>query len=172
MQWLMIASGILVGLILLITLVDIPEDNTSARGDSASESSDRAAVAPEPTRTATPMPKPTPTPAPTQSIALSDFTKQSAIDGIQEYRLVRDAAITQEGHDLFLAIVVNPATNEQYARELGDNFVRMVKALSQDDPPGREIGKGIYDYRVGVFYPDQTQLALGAKVRFSPTITW
>ena len=89
-----------------------------------------------------------------------------------EYPFVLDAAITQRNETLILVVIVGPAVNADYARELGDNFVRMVKALSPDDPPGRYVGTGIYDYRIGVYYPNETSAAVGAKVRSSPIITW
>ena len=83
-----------------------------------------------------------------------------------------DAAIGQDGSDVNLVLVVTALTSEARARELGDNFVRMTKSMSQDDPPTRSIGFGIYSYLVGVYYPDETLVAMGAKVQSSDRITW
>ena len=83
-----------------------------------------------------------------------------------------DAAISQDGRDLSLVLVVAYATNERYAKQLGENFVRMLKSLSQDDPPGQSIGTGIYNYLVGVYLPNGDRVALGAKARTSDRITW
>lgn len=103
---------------------------------------------------------------------IDEATKSMAIEGIMEYTLVRDAAISQKGKELSLVIIVDYAASEEYAKELGDNFVRMVKALSEDESPGKEIGTGIYDYLVGVYYPNEEGVCLGAKVSFSDHITW
>ncbi len=87
-------------------------------------------------------------------------------------KLVRDAAITQEGHKFSLAIVVNYAVSEEYARELGDNFVRLTKTLGPDDRPSKEIGQGKYDYLVGVYRSNEQEVVLGAKDRNARRITW
>lgn len=86
--------------------------------------------------------------------------------------VVRDAAITQRGDDISLVLIVGYATSEAKAKSLGDNFVRLTKSLSQDTPPGRMIGRGIYNYLVGVYYPNEERLAKGAKVAFSDRISW
>ena len=92
---------------------------------------------------------------------------------IADFPLVRDAAIRQDGNELRLVIVVSPAANGEYAKELGEVFVRRVKGLSPDDPPSKDIGRGIYDYLVGVFYPTgERPIAQGAKVSFSTRISW
>ena len=71
-----------------------------------------------------------------------------------------------------LVLVVGAATSEARAKQLGDNFVRMYKSLSDDDPPGPTIGAGKYDYLIGVYTPSEKQIALGAKVSFADRITW
>lgn len=86
--------------------------------------------------------------------------------------LIRDASIGQDGDDLSLVLVVGNAINEQYAKELGDNFVRMLKSLGPDDPPGQAIGPGKYNYLIGVYFPDGQRLALGAKASNGQRITW
>ena len=48
----------------------------------------------------------------------------------------------------------------------------MTKSLSQDSPPGKAIGRGIYSYLVGVYYPDERMVAQGTKVTFADRVTW
>jgi hypothetical protein len=103
---------------------------------------------------------------------LTDEQKELAISSIKGYTEVQDAAIQQDGKQLSLAIIVGYATNEETAKDLGDSFVRLVKSFSPEDAPQKEIGPGIYDYLVGVYYPDKTQVALGAKCSSCRKITW
>lgn len=104
--------------------------------------------------------------------AISADTKTLILAAIQEYPEVLDAAIAQDGSDVNLVLVVSSFTSEARAKELGDNFVRMTKSMSQDDPPTRSIGFGIYSYLVGVYYSDETLVAMGAKVQSSDQISW
>ena len=128
--------------------------------------------------TATPTPtrvvEPTATPSESrQGVTITNAEAQDiSIQTIKQYTLVRDAAIEQSGDQFNLALIVNRATNERYARELGDNFVRMLKAFSDDDSPGKAIGRGKYDYIITVAAQDGTVIALGAKARTSTRITW
>ena len=88
--------------------------------------------------------------------------------------LVRDAAISQDGCRLSLVVLVNEAANETYARETGDDFVRLVKGFAPGAPgPGREIGPGVYSYTVGVYaWPSKRTIAIGAKSAFARSIRW
>ena len=103
---------------------------------------------------------------------LTESQKDLAIQSIMGYSEVRDAAISQNGQDLSLAVMVDYATSVVRAKELGDNFVRMTKSFGPGPTPGKEIGKGVFDYLITVIYPNEEIVALGAKVRFSPKITW
>ena len=103
---------------------------------------------------------------------LSEDARWMATDTISQYDEVIDAAISQEGAKLSLALIVRNGTPERRAKELGDNFVRLVKTYSPDDTPGKEIGQGLYDYVVGVRSIDGDDIAMGAKVATSPRITW
>ncbi len=103
---------------------------------------------------------------------ISDDAKSMAIDGIMGYDRVRDAAILQDGRKLSLVIIVDYGTSEEYAKQLGDNFVRMVKAFGPEPAPGKIIGEGMFDYLVGVYYPNEELVVMGAKVSFSDHITW
>ena len=86
--------------------------------------------------------------------------------------LVRDAAILQDECDLRLVLIVNAATSEDYAKDLGERFVRMTKGLGPGPGPSKQIGKGIYSYLVGVYTSSEDQLALGAKAAGARRIMW
>ena len=113
-----------------------------------------------------------PSAAPPQIPEITEQQKSFAIDGIMEYSLVEDADVFQDGEDFNLVIIVNHATNEEYAKELADNFVRMVKTFSEDENPGREIGTGIYNYLVGVYTPSEEEIVIGYKNKDLDHITW
>lgn len=116
---------------------------------------------------------PTPTTKPLVTVPIGQArAKDLAIQSIKQQPLVLDAAISQDGNTFSLVLVVNRATNQTGARQLGDNFVRMLKTFSDDDNPGREIGRGKYDYLIGVYYSDRTQVALGAKAAGATRIRW
>ena len=85
---------------------------------------------------------------------------------------VLDAAVSQEGTDVSLVIIVRSATNKGRAEQLGDNFVRLAKTFSPDSSPGRSIGTGMYNYVIGVYYPNEKKLAAGAKARNATKISW
>ena len=148
-------AGGVVLLIILIIFIAVP------RGDeSASQSQQNAPVTSLQKRTTA------------SDARLTASMKTTAVASIRSYPEVKDAAISQDGNAISLVIVVGSATNPQRAQELGDNFVRMVKSQSQDTPPSKEIGTGIYDYLVGVYYPNEKQVAQGAKSRGAKRISW
>ncbi len=148
-----------------------------------------AAVAqPQPTATSTPAPTappstpvptpgvagPAPTGAPTGAspLALPPAVIAAAVAAIKSYPEVFDAAVGQDGQRLDLAVIVSHGTNETRAREIGRDFVRLVKEIGPDDPPGQEIGPGRYSYDVRVLDPDNALVALGSKVYAAPRLTW
>ncbi|MFC1800027.1 hypothetical protein ACFL2Z_03845 [Candidatus Eisenbacteria bacterium] len=103
---------------------------------------------------------------------VTDEEMSLAIEEIESDPVVIDAAVQQEGKKLSLAVIVTPGTSKTEAMEVGERFVRLVKTFSKDTPPQKEVGKGIYDYLVGVYYPGNVELALGAKVSFARSISW
>ena len=108
-------------------------------------------------------------PAPT----LTESAKDLAISSIMGYDEVSGAEIKQDGRDLSLVVIVGCATSEDVAKDLGDNFVRMVKSFGPESAPtGKDIGKGEFDYLVGVYCANENQIALGAKNRSSTHINW
>ncbi|MDD3566087.1 MAG: hypothetical protein PHN90_10515 [Methanothrix sp.] len=98
--------------------------------------------------------------------------KELAIIPMEGYAGVQDADLGQDGKQLSLAIIVDYGTSEEYAKELGDSFVRLVKSFGPEERPGKEIGPGIYDYLVGVYYPNGDLVAIGAKVAGARGLTW
>lgn len=110
-------------------------------------------------------------PEPRVSVMSAD-ARQMASDTIELEIDVLDASISQEGEKLALAIIVLDGTSEARAMELGDNFVRLAKTFGPDDNPSREIGRGRYDYLVGIRSAGGSDIAMGAKVGSSPRITW
>ena len=113
------------------------------------------------------MPKPTAPP----TVSVADI-RDGALVSIKDYPRVRDAAIGQDGNKLSLVIIVDYATVPSYAQQLGDNFVRLVKSLLRDGDVGKRIGTGEYDYLIGVYYPNEKQLAMGAKAKSADRISW
>ena len=108
----------------------------------------------------------------TCEIYSEDNKNIAVIPEIEGRILVRDAAISQKGCYLNLAIIVDYSASEEYAKELGEDFIRLTKTFGSGPSPGKEIGKGVYDYLVGIYYPNEKLLAMGAKVKFSSHITW
>lgn len=103
---------------------------------------------------------------------ITEQEKSLAISQIKEHANVKDAAISQDGDTLSLVLIVDLGTTKNKAKELGDNFVRLVKAFSKDDSPGNEIGNGIYDYLIGIYDPAKKEIAMGAKSSIARSITW
>lgn len=85
---------------------------------------------------------------------------------------VLDAALRQDGDDISLVLIVVPQTDKSTAMALGERFVRNVKALSKDTPPGRTVGRGRYNYLIIVAYPSEKTVAQGAKSKTRDTISW
>ena len=110
--------------------------------------------------------------ATTRTAATSASPESMILSTIRGYSLVRDAAISQDGSSVNLVLIVDYAIDPDYARQLGDNFVRLAKTFLRDDAPGKAIGTGKYDYLIGIYYPNEKQLALGAKSRVSDRISW
>ena len=108
--------------------------------------------------------------APTVQVPIS--VSQTAINSIKGYPGVMDAAITKSGNQVSLVLVVDYSINNTVAKQLGENFVRLYKSMSNDDPPGKSVGKGRYDYLIGVYYQNEKQIALGGKVSFAEHISW
>ena len=131
-----------------------------------------AAKAPVPTSTPVTAPVSATVASTPKPAASAASVNSMVISSIEANREVVDAAISQRGDQVSLVLIVRSATNKQRAQELGDDFVRMFKSLSPDTAPSQAIGEGRYDYLVGVYYPNEKEVAQGAKVRSARRITW
>ncbi len=126
---------------------------------------------PETDERPTPRPKPTATAAPAPPSV--DDAAAMAVPSMMAYARVRDAAVSQDGKTLSLVLIVDYATDPSYTQQLGDNFVRLMKSLLQDGETSSErIGKGKYDYLIGIYYPNEKPVAMGAKSRVADDISW
>ena len=102
--------------------------------------------------------------------------KKLAIETIiAQHQVVTDAGIEQDGHDLKLVVLVIRGTLESAAREIGENFVRLVRSLG----PGKslskkmgEVGQTLYDYRLAVCASADLCFAQGVKNSSSTNIYW
>lgn len=106
-----------------------------------------------------------------KTFQLSKTSKKGIILTIKDYG-ADDAAIKVKGSTINLAVQVPFGTSKEKARRICDNFVRQVMALSNDNSPKQEIGKGHFSYHVGAFTPDEKWLVQGYKGALSRKITW
>ena len=97
--------------------------------------------------------RPTAEPTVSRSASLSDA---DIVETFEQTPGVVEAAITRRGNQISLVVIVSPLTSEARAKQIGDNFVRMFKSLSDDSPPGATIGTGKYDYII--VSTDQTRV--------------
>ena len=119
-----------------------------------------------------PTPMPTPTAREQRSAPSGAVAQDLAIQAIKQESLVRDAAIRRDGDTFNLVLVVNAGTNVEAAKRYGENFVRLFKTYSDDENPGQDICTGKYHYIIGVYYPNEKEVAFGAKSSITPWITW
>lgn len=113
---------------------------------------------------------------------IPDEAKKIAVDQIKMETLVEDALVQVEGDKVILAIVVNAATNEETAKEYGDNFARMLSSMTDAynedvdlDSPTKDYIGGLWDYydlQVGVGTGPDNFIVQGAKVTSAKKITW
>jgi len=103
---------------------------------------------------------------------ITEQEKQFAISNIQEHKGVRAASIGQKEETLSLAVIVDYGMPKARAKEIGESFVRLVKSSSGEEMPGKEIGRGVYDYLIGVYYPNKDEVVFGAKASIAPRISW
>ncbi len=112
--------------------------------------------------------RPTPTPTPVIGSGI-----QLAVTSMEQQAGVMDAGAVVEGRTVSLVLVVQPAVGPALAEQLGDMFVRMSKSLVGDDAPGKEIGRGRYDYLIGVYWlGEDDPIVQGAKSAGATRIRW
>lgn len=112
---------------------------------------------------------------------------QAAIDDavafITQDPMVRDAAIRIEDRQIVLAIVANRAINQQYARQLGDNFARYFATATatwaSDERlkkvPTRDYYGGVWEHYTGtivIAFDADTVFQRGTLARGASAIRW
>lgn len=110
-----------------------------------------------------------------KSIMFPEITRQNklaAITSIKKEVGVLDANIIQNNVKVKLYLKVENDTSRERAKELGDKFVRFVKKECRDFDPNKDIGEGIYDYLIRIFYPEKILVLKGVKESLEKTINW
>ena len=103
---------------------------------------------------------------------LKEKEKLLAIKLIKQQDKVKDAGISQNNGIIILTLIIDYGTSLERAKELGDNFIRLVKTHSIDVNPEEKIGKGLYKYTIVVVYPNKEEAVRGIKELSSESITW
>ena len=87
---------------------------------------------------------------------------------------VKDAAVSVKEDQITLILMIAPRTNRKRSLQLGDNFLRMTKALCKDgEKPSKEIGESKYSYIIGLYNSmNQKEIEIGAKSQYARSITW
>ena len=98
--------------------------------------------------------------------------KHKATQKIKHQNEIIDAVIMQNDAKVKLVLTVKEGTTKERAKELGESFVRLIKTFCRDPNPNKEIGIGVYDYMIEVYYPDKNELAIGIKVCMNKSISW
>lgn len=112
-------------------------------------------------------------PAPSRPVqSLTNSQRSMMIDTAMGNPEVVDASVRLENEIFWLGLAVNYGISKARARQLGENFVRTVKALGPDTSPGKRVGTGRYVYIIAVGYPNEEVIAQGEKMRLSSDISW
>jgi len=122
------------------------------------------------------MPEPAPPAVPQEAI-------DDAVAFITQDPMVRDAAIRIENDQIVLAIVANRAINQQYARQLGDNFARYFATATatwaSDErlkkTPTRDFYGGVWEHYTGtivIAFDADTVFQRGTLAKGGSSIRW
>jgi major membrane immunogen (membrane-anchored lipoprotein) len=103
---------------------------------------------------------------------ITDVQQSQSLREIRDYADVVEATLLQSGVAVTLDLVVGSAISEERAKELGDQFIRVVKRRGPDHRPVNQLGTGSLDYTITVFHPGEVQIAKGTKKRIATQITW
>ena len=118
----------------------------------------------------------TPTPQPLTEQGnplLTEEEKENAIKAILQIPLIKDAVIVQDELTVSLIIGMKNEVDAKTAEQVGDNFVRLVKAYANAEAnPDQSIGEGIYDYFIYVVTAEGNDIAVGIKERSAKEISW
>ena len=103
---------------------------------------------------------------------IKEEEKLATINSIKQQDEVKDACITQDYENINLTLIVDYSTSKERARELGENFISLVKIYSTDIDPEEKIGIGFYNYVISVLYPDKQEVVKGIKACNTESIAW
>ena len=104
--------------------------------------------------------------------AFTDNQIERIESNIKKAEGVRDAGMEQDGRTVTLLIITGASTSREQARTLATNFMRNAMTWGPEDHRGWELVQGIYDYHIGVMYPDHSILVDGAKFHNRSEIEW
>ena len=103
---------------------------------------------------------------------ITDVQQRQSLREITDYAEVVDATLVQSGISVTLDLIVGSVVSEERAKELGDQFLRIVKRRGPDHRPVNQLGTGSLDYAITVFHPGELQIAKGTKGRMATQISW
>ena len=104
---------------------------------------------------------------------LADDEVEVANSVIMRDSEVLEAGAVQDGRTISLEIVVKADIPPELALELGESYTQLIKIYGPDTAtPGREVGKGDYDYNIVVAYPDGTIVGRGVKAKSDTDVEW
>ena len=103
---------------------------------------------------------------------ITDVQQRQSLREITDYADVVDATLAQSGISVTLDLIVGSVVSEERAKELGDQFVRVVKRRGPDHRPVTQLGTGSLDYAITVSHPGELQIAKGTKRRVATQISW
>lgn len=104
---------------------------------------------------------------------ISQYAIDESISIIKEYKQVKDAGITQKEDKLSLVVIMSYGTTVAYAKNIGDNFVRLIKSYNEiEEGPHKEIGEGVFEYAIFVVDPNEKDIASGIKLASQKDIIW
>lgn len=111
---------------------------------------------------------------------ITEAAVSHAVSIITAYDHVRDAAVNVKGETVSLAVVANTAITQQYAKQLGDNFVRALGAGAATGNktlagPSKDTYGGLYKHYsvlIAVVGAGQNVIAEGAMNKGLGRITW
>ncbi len=105
-------------------------------------------------------------------MVITDVQARGSIRELTDYADVEDATLLQTGDSVALELVVGSGISDERAKELADQFMRVVKRRGPDHRPVNQIGTGALDYTIVVSHPGNEVIANGAKLRTAFAITW
>lgn len=110
-----------------------------------------------------------------EMVTITDFAITTAVETTKQDTLVKDAYIEAKDNRILISIIVNAATTEEQAKEIGENAARQLAAFSGYKTPTKDYLGEIYDHyelMIGVGTGPNNIMVQGAKVTASPKITW